>query len=157
MNQLILSLEIIILGILVLLSYYYIPRLYNINIMRLWFDVPKKIIPFITFFMLCAVVGFIVFSYYNIFVFDITYIEYIAYGLILLPAIFWILLATKYLLTKKHLYKVLTILSLVLTAIGSLLMCHITYYKNIASFISSIFFAIQTLIWDAIYWSIHFR
>lgn len=125
--------------------------------MRLWFDVPKKIIPFITFFMLCAVAGFIVFSYYNIFVFDITYIEYIAYGLILLPAIFWILLATKYLLTKKHLYKVLTILSLVLTAIGSLLMCHITYYKNIASFISSIFFAIQTLIWDAIYWSIHFR
>jgi len=157
MNQLILSLEIIILGILVLLSYYYIPRLYKINIMRLWFDVPKKIIPFITFFMLCAVAGFIVFSYYNIFVFDITYIEYIAYGLILLPAIFWILLATKYLLTKKHLYKVLTILSLVLTAIGSLLMCHITYYKNIASFISSIFFAIQTLIWDAIYWSIHFR
>ncbi len=56
MNQLILSLEIIILGILVLLSYYYIPRLYNINIMRLWFDVPKKIIPFITFFMLCVVV-----------------------------------------------------------------------------------------------------
>lgn len=157
MNQLILSLEIIILGILVLISYYYIPRLYKINIMRLWFDVPKKIIPFITFFMLCAVAGFIVFSYYNIFVFDITYIEYIAYGLILLPAIFWILLATKYLLTKKHLYKVLTILSLVLTAIGSLLMCHITYYKNIASFISSIFFAIQTLIWDAIYWSIHFR
>lgn len=157
MNQVFLSLEIIILGVLVLLSYYYIPRLYKINIMRLWFDMPKKLIPIITVFMLCAVVGFIVFSYYNIFVYRITSLEYIAYGLILLPAIFWILLATKYLLTKKILYRILTILSLVLTAGGSLLMCHITYYRNIASFVSSLFFAIQTVIWDAICWSIYFK
>ena len=106
--------------------------------------------------MLCAVVGFIVFSYYNIFVYRITSLEYIAYGLILLPAIFWILLATKYLLTKKVLYRILTILSLVLTAGGSLYVSY-NILSKYCTFVSSIFFAIQTVIWDAICWSIYFK
>lgn len=153
MDKVLLSIEIIVLGVLVLLSYYYIPKIYKINILRLWFKMPQNIIPTITVFMLLAVIGFLIFSYYNIFEFKITYKEYLSYGLILFPAIFWILLATKYLLKKKLLYKILTILSLILTALGSILMCMIAYYKNIQSFISSIFFSIQTVIWDAILWS----
>ena len=153
MDKVLLSIEIIVLGVLVLLSYYYIPKIYKINILRLWFKMPQNIIPTITVFMLLAVIGFLIFSYYNIFEFEITYKEYLSYGLILFPAIFWILLATKYLLKKKLLYKILTIISLILTALGSIFMCMITYYKNIQSFISSIFFSIQTVIWDAILWS----
>ena len=49
MDKVLLSIEIIVLGVLVLLSYYYIPKIYNINILRLWFKMPQNIIPTILF------------------------------------------------------------------------------------------------------------
>ena len=157
-NQIILSSIIIIFGSLIITSYLYFPMKYNIKMEELWYHVPEALIPLIKVFIITAGIVFLILAYSIIVKHKekITYITFIAYLMILLPSTFWMYFSIKYIQTKLRVWKMLTILTLFIVSLGSILLCHLSFYKDTISFISAIFFTIQTTVWDVAIWGYYF-
>jgi hypothetical protein len=150
-------------GIILLYSYYYFLKDYNIS--KLWGKIKGNLLKIYYLSMILSVFGFIALFYYllisNNFTKNDIFKIFIFLLLIILTSILWTPLSIKYLETNKNIFKYLTFFVLFLVALFTFLLLIALYNVNdnkyslykIIGLIGMTYFFIHVFFFDFIIWS----
>ena len=155
-------------GILVLGSYIYGVATYDGSTSDLWGGVSDSLLPLYTTFIFLAAIGYFLFTYYVFFHISLGNNRVrpfiIIYSLILFPSALWMPLTVNMLENPSDILLLLIRVVLAVVGISSIALL-VAVLKNrnkgsqlafTLSILGSILFIIQTLLFDAILWSINF-
>tara|TARA_B100001093_G_C26617164_1_gene922863 strand:- start:186 stop:740 length:555 start_codon:yes stop_codon:yes gene_type:complete len=176
MNKTSLTTYIAITGCVIIGTYFIIPDIFNIEYETLWAGIENRHIYYVS--MIAAAISFLIVAYLTVYYYDpnkdgaspatSTYQDDVKeynkqtmiYSLILIPSAFWMLFTCMYFKYRNNVFKFLTMVCLILTTTGSVLLNFYMskkpvdkyYYHYWLGLIASIIFTFQVGGLDLLVW-----